>query len=101
MLLAREFLLLGGLGLIVAGLTTYAMTWVLVAVHLRDHHPEERRRVSGFMLGPRPFGWYLMRRYLALRDRMLDPVARMGFIGAWGMVFGVVFTALSQALGWI
>jgi len=101
MLLAREFLLLGGLGFIVAGLTTYVMTWVLVSVHLRDHHPRERARISGFLFTPRALGWYLLRRYIALGDRRLTPIARMGCIGAWAIVCGLVALLLSQALGWI
>ena len=43
MLAAREFLLIMGLGLIVAGLTAYVIVWMLVAVHLRDHHPDMRK----------------------------------------------------------
>ena len=54
--LAREFMLLLGLGFFVAGLTTYLMTWILVVVHLRDHHPAERERLGGFMFSPHAFG---------------------------------------------
>lgn len=99
MLATREFLLVMGLGFIVAGLTTYLMTWVLVSVHLRDRHPAERARLGAFMFTPRAFGWYLAGRYRRLGDRMLDGVARMGFAGAWGIVFGIIATFASKALG--
>ena len=99
MLATREFLLIMGLGFIVAGLTTYLMTWILVSVHLRDHHPAERARIGGFMFTPRAFGWYLARRYRLLGDRMLSGLARLGFTGAWAIVFGITATVVSKALG--
>jgi hypothetical protein len=99
MLAAREFLLLMGLGFIVAGLTTYVMTWILVVVHLRDKHPQERQRLGGFLFSPHAFTWFLARWYRKLGDRMLDGVARMGFIGAWGILFGIASCAASKVLG--
>ncbi len=97
--LLREFLLLLGLGVFVAGLTTYLMTWVLVTVHLRDHHTEERARLGGFMFTPRAFGWFLGRRYLAMKDRSLNALARLGFIGAWAIVIGGIAVLISTAIG--
>jgi hypothetical protein len=99
MLAVREFLLLLGLGLIVSGLTTYVMTWILVTVHLRDHHPAERARIGGFMFTPRAFGWYLARRYRAIADPSLTGLARLGSIGAWAIVIGIFTTLASKALG--
>ena len=99
--LAREFMLLLGLGFIVAGLTTYLMTWILVIVHLRDHHPLERERIAGFMFRPRAFGLFLMRRYRALNDRSLNGLARLGSIGAWSIVIGIIAAISSKALGGI
>lgn len=99
MLAAREFLLLMGLGFIVAGLTTYVMTWILVVVHLRDKHPDERKRLGSFLFSPRAFGWFLARRYRAMADRLLNGLARMGFVGAWGIVFGIFAAAASKMLG--
>jgi hypothetical protein len=99
MLAIREFLLLLGLGFIVAGLTTYVMTWILVAVHLRDHHPAERARLGRFMFNPRAFGWYLARSYRAIGDRSLTGLARMGFVGAWGIVIGIFAVLGSKGLG--
>ena len=96
---AREFMLLLGLGFLVAGLTTYLMTWILVIVHLRDHHPAERERLGGFMFTPRAFGWFLMRRYRALDDRSLTGLARLGSIGAWAIVIGFLAAISSKALG--
>ena len=97
--LAREFLLLMGLGFFVAGLTTYIMTWILVAVHLRDHHPAERKRLGGFLFSPRAFGWYLARRYRAFGDKSLTGLARLGAIGAWSIVFGISAVVVAKAPG--
>jgi hypothetical protein len=97
--LAREFMLLLGLGFLVAGLTTYVMTWILVVVHLRDYHPAERERLGGFMFSPHAFGWYLALRYRALNDKSLTGLARLGAIGAWSIVIGGVAAVASKALG--
>lgn len=96
---AREFLLLSGLGFFVAGLTTYLMTWILVVTHLRDHHPQARERMGGFMFTPHAFGWFLMRRYVALGDKSLNGLARLGAIGAWSMVLGIIAVVASKLLG--
>lgn len=101
MSLAREFILLFGLGAFVAGLTTYLMTWVLVTVHLRDHHPAERERIGGFMFTPRAFGWFLFRRYIPLKDSSLNGLARLGCIGAWAIVLGGLAATFSKSLGGI
>ncbi|MEO8010966.1 MAG: hypothetical protein ABI650_04920 [Dokdonella sp.] len=99
MLAAREFLLIMGLGFIVAGLTTYVMTWVLVSTHLRDHHPAERKRLGGFLFTPRAFGWYLGRGYIKTRDPNLTGIARLGFVGAWGIVIGLLAILTSYTMG--
>ncbi len=98
MLLVREFMLLLGLGFLVAGLTTYLMTWVLVTVHLRDHHAEERARLGGFMFTPRAFGWFLWRRYVALKDKSLNGLARLGFVGTWAITLGGIAAIASSTL---
>ena len=99
MLMAREFVLLLGLGLVVSGLTTYVMTWVLVSVHLRDHHPAERERMGSFLFSPRAFGWYLARRYRSFGDKSLTALARLGAIGAWAIVLGGLAAFGSKAIG--
>lgn len=98
MLLALEFLLLSGLGAFVAGLTTYLMTWIMVVVHLRDHHSAERAKLGGFMFTPTAMGWFMCRRYRALADRNLNALARLGCIGAWAIVLGFVGTVLAKTL---
>ncbi len=85
-----------GLGFVVAGLTTYVITWMLVAVHLRDHHPDERARLGGFMFSPHAFAWYLGARYRPLRDRGLDALAVLGMIGAWAIVIGAIAALLAK-----
>jgi hypothetical protein len=98
LLATREFLLIMGLGLIVAGLTTYIITWMLVAVHLRDHHPAARAGIGGFMLAPGALAWYLTARYRALGDAGLNTLAVLGLIGAWAMIIGAATTIVSKLL---
>lgn len=100
MLATREFLLIMGLGFIVAGLTTYVMTWVLVSTHLRDHHAAERKRLGAFLFTPRAFGWYLGGGYRRFGDPNLTGIARLGFVGAWGIVTGLLATFVSYAMGY-
>lgn len=99
-LAVREFLLISGLGLVVAGLTTYVITWMLVIVHLRDHHTGEYERISGFLFAPYAFGWYLRRGYRALGDRNLSALARLGSIGAWAILIGAVVAIASKGMAW-
>jgi hypothetical protein len=99
-LAVREFLLICGLGLVVAGLTTYVITWMLVVVHLRDHHGEEYARISGFLFAPYAFGWYLRGRYRGLRDPGLNALALLGSIGAWAILIGAAVAIASKALSW-
>ena len=98
LLAVRDFLLICGLGLVVAGLTTYIITWMLVAVHLRDHHPAEHARLGGFLFAPRAFGWYLAARYRALRDRSLDALGTPGSLGAWAIVLGTAAAIVAKLL---
>lgn len=86
----HQFLFTGGLGLAVAGLTTYVITWMLVAVHLREHHPAEHARLGRFLFAPRAFGWYLGAAWRRLHDRNLSALAVLGSIGAWGIAIGAV-----------
>lgn len=101
MLAAREFLLIMGLGLIVAGLTTYVITWVLVLVHLRDHHPAERARLGASPFRPGAALWYLRARYRALRDVGLNALAVPGCIGVWAILAGIAATLVSKGLAFV
>ena len=98
LLATREFLLICGLGLVVAGLTAYIITWMLVAVHLRDHHAGEHARLGGFLFAPRAFGWYLGARWRALHDRALSALAVLGSIGAWVILIGAIIAVGSKLL---
>lgn len=95
---AREFMLIMGLGTMVAGLTTYIIISILVTTHLRDYHPAERERLGANLLSPRLFSWYLFRRYVRLSDRILNALAAPGFLGTWAIVIGAVCIAISK--GW-
>ncbi|HEU4664608.1 MAG TPA: hypothetical protein VFS55_11300 [Dokdonella sp.] len=94
----HQFLFILGLGLAVAGLTTYVITWMLVAVHLRDRHPAEHARLGAFLFAPRAFGWYLAGRYRALHDRGLDALGTPGSIGAWAIVLGSAAAVIAKLL---
>jgi hypothetical protein len=98
LLATRDFLLICGLGLVVAGLTTYIITWMLVAVHLRDHHRAEHARLGGFLFAPRAFGWYLAARWRVLHDHALSAIAVLGSIGAWAIVIGALVALGSKLL---
>lgn len=94
----HQFIFTGGLGIAVAGLTTYIITWMLVAVHLRDHHPGEHARLGGFLFAPHAFGWYLGAAWRRLHDRSLNALALLGSIGAWGIAIGTASAILVKCL---
>jgi hypothetical protein len=98
MLAAREFLLIMGLGLIVAGLTAYVIVWMLVAVHLRDQHPNLRKAIGNVLVAPRALVWYLAARWREARDSNLNVLAFPGTVGAWAIVAGFASCAISQLL---
>lgn len=94
----HQFIFIMGLGCVVAGLTTYVITWMLVAVHLRERHPAEHVRLGGFLFAPHAFGWYLAGRYRALRDRGLNALGTPGRIGAWAIVLGAIAAVVAKLL---
>jgi len=98
MLAAREFLLIMGLGLIVAGLTAYVIVWMLVAVHLRDHHPALRERIGNVLVAPRALLWYLGAGWRTARDASLNVLAFPGSVGVWGIVAGIAACGISELL---
>jgi hypothetical protein len=98
MLAAREFLLIMGLGLIVAGLTAYVIVWMLVAVHLRDHHPAMRERIGNVLVAPRALAFYLGAGWRAARDSNLNVLAFPGTFGVWCIVAGLATCAISEIL---
>lgn len=93
-----QFLFVAGLGLAISGLTAYVITWMLVAVHLRDHHPDERRRLGGFLFSPRALGWYLRARWRSVGDRNLSALAVLGSIGAWAITSGGALAVVIRVL---
>src|SRR6187402_3145404 len=96
MLVAREFLLIMGLGLIVAGLTAYVIVWMLVAVHLREHHPAMRKAIGNILLAPRALAFYLGARWRRAQDASLNVLAFPGTVGVWGIVGGLACCAVSE-----
>lgn len=76
------------LGVAVASLTAYAMSWPLVTTHLRDRHPALLSTLAAGPFAPRSFAWLLQRRFRSANDRSLDFLALPACIGAWGIVFG-------------
>ncbi len=97
----REFMLIMGLGTVVAGLTTYIIISILVTTHLRDKHPIERDRLGANIASPRLFGWYLFRRYVGLGDRTLKALAAPGWLGTWAIVVGAVLIAFSKGMQYV
>ena len=98
MLATREFLLIMGLGLIVAGFTAYVIVWMLVAVHLRDHHPAMRERIGNVLVAPHALLWYLAAGWRAAKDSSLNVLAFPGTVGVWGIVGGLLCCGLSEIL---
>lgn len=98
MLATREFLLIMGLGLIVAGLTAYVIVWMLVAVHLRDHHPSMRKAIGNVLIAPRALAFYLLAGWRAARDSNLNVLAFPGTFGVWAIVAGMAGCAVSEVL---
>ena len=94
----HQFFFIMGLGFVVAGLTTYIMTWALVSVTLRDRHGEERSRLGGIPFTPRVFGWFLAARWRNLRDRALGPLALPGTIGTWSILLGGIAAVVAKLL---
>lgn len=96
----REFLLIAGLGSIVAGLTAYVITWIVTYVHIRDKHPPLRDRLGANLLAPRTLWWYLASGYRALAsDRALFLLAFPGTLGIWTMLAGFASVAVSALMG--
>ena len=98
MLATREFLLIMGLVLIVAGLTAYVIVWLLLAVPLRDHHPAMRKAIGNVLIGPRALAFYLGAGWRAARDANLSVLAFPGTVGVWGIVGGIASCAVSELL---
>jgi hypothetical protein len=98
MLAAREFLLIMGLGLVVAGLTAYVIVWMLVAVHLRDHHPAIRAHIGNVLVAPRALLWYLGAGWRTARDASLNALAFPGTFGVWCIIAGIVACGVSELL---
>jgi hypothetical protein len=94
----HQFIFIGGLGFVVAGLTTYIITWALVSVTLRDRHAAERDRLGGMPFTPRIAGWFLAARWRSLRDRTLDALALPGSIGAWAIIVGAIMATAAKLL---
>ncbi len=94
----HQFIFIGGLGLVVSGLTTYLMIWVLVSVTLRDRHPAVRARLGVVPFTPRGFVWFLIARWRRLGDRTVNALAVPGTIGAWAIVLGVILATVAKML---
>jgi hypothetical protein len=101
MLAAREFLLIMGLGLVVAGLTAYVIIWMLVAVHLREHHPAMRQAIGNVLVAPRALLWYLGAGWRAAKDASLSALAFPGTVGVWCIVGGFAILGVSELLAFV
>ncbi len=92
------FCFLLALGLAVAGLTAYLMSWPLVTTQLRDRQPQLLDAVAGGPFAPASFVWLLRGGFRRAGDTSLDFLALPARIGAWCIAIGslcaVVFGAL-------
>ncbi|MEO8459685.1 MAG: hypothetical protein ABI451_04075 [Dokdonella sp.] len=98
---SREFLLISGLGMIVAGLTAYIITAILTVVHLRDKHPTVHQRLGGNIIAPRMLQWFIARRFRAIGDSGLSAIALPGSIGVWTIVAGSLAVILSKLIEYL
>ena len=82
------FLLLSALGMAIAGLTAYLMSWPLVATQLRDRHAELRGALGDSPFSPSGFAWLLRRGYAGAKDSSLNFLGLPATVGAWGILIG-------------
>ena len=87
-----------GMGLVVAGLTAYVIVWMLVAVHLRDHHPDMRKAIGNVLVAPRALAFYLGAGWRAAHDSSLNVLAFPGTFGVWCIVAGIASCLISEIL---
>lgn len=92
------FAFLLALGIAVAGLTAYAMSWPLVTTQLRDRHPRLLGVLAGGPFAPRSFHWLLRCKFRGLGDYGLNFLALPACIGAWAIALGGVAALLLGAL---
>lgn len=92
----REFMLISGLGMMVAGMTAYIITSILTIVQLRDKHPALHRSLGGNILSPRLLGWFLRLHFRRAGDAALNAIAFPGSIGVWAIIIGAVLATCSK-----
>ena len=71
---------------------------MLVAVHLRDHHPSMRKAIGNVLIAPRALAFYLLAGWRAARDSNLNVLAFPGTFGVWAIVAGMAGCAVSEVL---
>ena len=70
------FLALCFVGVAIGGFTAFVIFWPLSLVHLRDRHPDIRRRLGeGAFLQPAALRWLLSGRYYEVPDRQFTGLA--------------------------
>jgi hypothetical protein len=88
------FLLLVALGVAIAGLTAYVMTWPLVSAQLRDRHRERRPEIGPHLFAPQGFAWFLRARWRGFGDADLNFLSFPGTVAAWAITLGSAATAV-------
>jgi len=70
------FVNLSLLGVMVAGVSAYAIFWPLSLVHLRDRHPDVYARLGeSSFLSPTALRWLLSGQYREIADRQFTGLA--------------------------
>lgn len=88
------FILLVALGVAIAGLTAYVMTWPLVSAQLRDRHPQRRPELGPHLFAPRGFVWFLRASWRGFGDADLNFLSFPGTVAAWAIALGGAASAL-------
>ena len=88
------FLLLLALGVAIAGLTAYVMTWPLVSAQLRDRHLARRPEFGPHLFAPKGFLWLLRARWRGFGDPDLNFLSFPGTVATWAITLGSAASAL-------
>jgi hypothetical protein len=88
------FLLLLALGVAIAGLTAYVMTWPLVSAQLRDRHPQRRPEIGPHLFAPKGYLWFLAARWRGYGDPDLSFLSFPASVAAWAIALGCAASAL-------
>lgn len=88
------FILLVALGVAIAGVTAYVMTWPLVSAQLRDRHPQRRPEIGPHLFAPQGFVWFLRASWRRFGDSDLSFLSFPASVAAWAITLGGAASAI-------